>query len=159
MPIGRVTAGDAIDNWKSQIESLFDNIERSANSAGWIASRDVVQISEDPFSLGAPISYAAPLLVLKRMRNGLEQRVTFEPRRRFAADAAGQVDVYSYPALRDAMLLRTPEASDAAKLTLEEAEDLVARAPWKALSDSRLPLDADMADPGSLVRFIEDMVA
>jgi hypothetical protein len=155
----RATARDAFDSWTAQLGALFRRIEDAAPPAGWTASRDRVEIQEDPFGLGASVPYEAPVLVLRRKRNGAEQRVTFEPRRRFAVGAAGRIDVYSHPALREAMLLRIPNPADAAGLTWEEADALAADTPWKAFSEERLPLSVDLADNRSLLGFLDDMVA
>src|SRR5438128_9444769 len=101
------TAKDAVDHWVSQLHQLFRAVEATANSAGWGATMSSTDIREDPFGLGAPLEYEAPVLVLKRPdpRTGDEQRITFEPRQRYAPGAAGRIDIYSYPRLREALLL------------------------------------------------------
>ncbi len=120
-----------------------------------------VLIQEEAFGLGVPIQYEAPMLILKRPddQSGDEQKVTFEPRHRFTFGAAGRIDVYSYPAFREAMLLRTPTIANPEKMTWEEVEALVATAPWKALSTERLPLKVDLTDERSIVAFLNDLVA
>lgn len=159
MSTTKVTAKDLVDHWLDQLDAFFQYVEATAIPNGWNISRGTTEISEDPFGLGASIPYTAPVLTLRRLQNGSEQRITFEPRHRMTFGAAGRIDVYSYPTLREAMLLRTPNTVGAASLTLEEAENLVANAPWRAFSLERLPLSVEMADPNSLSQFLEDLVA
>lgn len=164
MPADRITerntAKDAVDHWVTQLHQLFDAVARNSKSAGWVATTSSTDIREDPFGLGAPLEYDAPVLILKRLdrRTGEEQRITFEPRQRYMLGAAGRIDVYSYPGLREAMLLRIPDATGAADLTWEETENRVARAPWKAFSPERLPLAADISRRASLAAFLNDLV-
>jgi hypothetical protein len=161
LPTHKATARSSVDNWTGQLNDLFDRIANSASLSGWSSTRDRTEIREDPFSLGAPIMYEAPVLTLRRPdpQSGAEDRITFEPRHRYAIGAAGRIDVYSYPRLRDAMLLRILDTGNAENLTWEEAGDQVADAPWRAFSLERLPLSVDLANDHSLAAFLEDMVA
>jgi hypothetical protein len=156
----RTTARDAVDQWVHQLNEFFHAIMAGARAAGWDATTTAVRIREDPFGLGAPLDYEAPVLVLKRSDPATceEQRITFEPRQRFTREAAGRIDVYSFPRLREAMLLRLPDTSGADDLTREEVEARVAVAPWKAFSPERLPLDADLEDRDRLVAFLRNLV-
>src|SRR5438552_11559334 len=106
--MGMVTAKGSVDNWLDQLTGFFNEIESAAKSGGWAASRSAKELEEDPFHLGARLSYEAPVLTLKRPdpQSGGEQKITFEPRFRYTIGAAGRIDVYSYPAFREAMLLR-----------------------------------------------------
>jgi hypothetical protein len=154
------TARETIERWVAQLDELFRSLSEKATAHGWSAVTESTDIKEDPFGLGAPFQYVAPVLVLKRPAPGSdhEQRITFEPRHRYTMGAAGRIDVYAYPSLREALLLRIPDTSGAADLTREEAEERVSRAPWKAFSPERLPLDADLADTGRFLRFLDDLV-
>jgi hypothetical protein len=156
----RGTARDAVDNWVGQLNELFRRVQDVAATGGWYPTEESIDIRENPFGFGAPFTYQAPVLVLKRPdpQTKDEQRITFEPRHRFTLGAAGRIDVYSYPSFREAMLLRVPDTAGAENLTWDEAEERVARAPWKAFTPERLPLDADVEDAGSLLAFLDNLV-
>lgn len=158
---GQITAQDSIKRWTDQLKAFFDGISATATESGWTATYSAKDIKEDPFSLGASVSYVAPVLVLKRLRGNpeAEQRVTFEPVHRFTIGAAGRVDVYAHPTLREAMLLRSPDLKDSENLTWEEAEARVAHAPWALYSADRIPLRIDISAPNDLKSFLEDLTA
>ena len=158
---GQITAQDSIKRWADQLKAFFDRIAATAAESGWAATYSSKDIKEDPFSLGASVSYVAPVLVLKRLRGNpeAEQRVTFEPVHRFTILAAGRVDVYAHPTLREAMLLRTPDLTNSENLTWEEAEERVAHAPWSLYSSDRIPLKSDILVPNDLKSFLEDLTA
>jgi hypothetical protein len=154
------TARATLERWVAELGKLFDRIEQAAAATGWSAARSSVGVQEDPFGLGTPLRYEAPVLVLRRAdpQTGDEQRITFEPRFRFAMGAAGRIDVYSFPRLREAMLLRVVSATSVDDLTWEQAQERVAEAPWRAYSPERLLLDADLQVPERLVAFLEELV-
>jgi hypothetical protein len=154
------TARYAVERWVSQLEELFHTFSLAAAAGRWSATQSEIERREDPFWLGASLTYKAPLLILKRADpvTGEEQRVTFEPRHRFALGTPGRIDVYSFPRLREAMLFRVVDAANAADLTWEQAEALVAQTPWKAYSSDRLPLEADLSTPAGLLAFLESLV-
>src|SRR5947209_8188463 len=154
------TAKDLVNRWVEQLNEFFSGIREAAKAGRWDSTIEATTLQEDPFGLGMRLEYEAPVLVLKRPapQTHEEQRITFEPRHRWAVGAAGRIDVYSYPRFREAMLLRLPDLTNAEALTWEEAEERVARAPWKAFSPERLPLDADLADRSRLLTFLESLV-
>lgn len=155
------TAQNYVDNWCSQLRAFFDDIATIARPRGWNAAYTSTAITEDPFGIGARTNYDAPVLNLKRSGpgNGEGQQITFEPRHRITLGSAGRIDVYSYPQLREAMLLRVPDTNGADNLTWDDAEKLVAIAPWKAFSQERLPLSVNLSDKDSVRTFLEDLVA
>jgi hypothetical protein len=155
------TAKDVVARWVTQLNQLFSRVEKAAKAGDWDAvTTGRITIEEDPFGLGMRLAYDAPVLVLKRPdpKTHEEQRITFEPRHRWTMGSAGRIDVYSYPRLRDVMLLRLPDLTDADALTWEQAEERVAATPWKVYSQDRLPLDADLADDSRLLAFLESLV-
>ncbi len=156
---GQITAQDSIKRWTDQISEYFKAIAGVAKVSGWTATYSSKDIKEDPFSLGASVSYVAPVLVLKRLHGNpeAEQRVTFEPVHRFTIGSAGRIDVYAHPSLREAMLLRSPNLKDSETLTWDEAEERVAHAPWVLYSADRIPLRIDISVADNLNLFLEDL--
>ena len=155
-----LTVQTFVDNWCTQLKALFNDLAGVAAESNWTTSFTTIAVSEDPFGIGGQFEYEAPVLVLKRVQtDGYEQNITFEPRHRYTLGAAGRIAVYSYPKLREAMLLRIPETKDTRNLTLDETEDLVGTAPWKAFSTERIPLKVDVAEGDSFRSFLEDLVA
>jgi len=158
--MSKLTVKDSIEHWKTQVLHFFDHIAAAARQDGWSETLSDTDVQEDPYALGASISYRAPVLVLRRSGpQGTEQRVTFEPRHRFTLGAAGRIDVYSSPAIRDAMLLRTANTENAENLTFDEVEERVAEAPWRAFSVERMPLAVDFNSDSSIVQFLQDLAA
>lgn len=158
--MNRLTVKDSIIKWTTQLKQFLDRVAVVAKADGWSESFSETPRSEQPPGLGANIDYNAPILVLTRASaNGEELRVTFEPRYRFTIGAAGRIDIYSYPAFREAMLLRTPNTNGAETLTWDEAEERVTEAPWKAFSTERLPLQVDFASDLSIQGFLKDLVS
>lgn len=151
------TRQDVIDRWRAQLRELLSEVERAAAMGGWTGTWGTTEIREDPFGLGAALEYLAPVLVLRRPhpQTGEEQRITFEPRHRYTMGAAGRIDVYSFPGLREALLLRVPDVAGAESLTWDEAEERVSKAPWKIFSPDRLPLNFDLSSPASLCAFLD----
>ena len=89
----------------------------------------------------------------------VSQQITFEPRHRNTIGSAGRIDVYSYPEMHEAMLLRAPNIDGADGLTQEGAERLVGETPWTAYSQERMPLRVDLSSDEGVSRFFEDLVA
>ncbi len=160
MALNKLTAKDALDRWVANLRDLFDRIAAVAEQAGWSRADRIADAKEDPFSLGASIAYGVPVMVLTRpgCDGADEQSVTFEPRHRFTIGAAGRIDVYSSPALGEAMLLRIPNTNGVEDLTWEEAEERVEKAPWCAYSQERHPLDYNLDDDDSLLALLEELV-
>ncbi len=77
----------------------------------------------------------------------------------FSTFATGRIDVYSYRALRDAMLLRRSDIADPGALTWEELETEIGHGDWKAYSTERLPLGVDLGSGASLRKFLADLVS
>ncbi|HEY3284961.1 MAG TPA: hypothetical protein VGN26_22030 [Armatimonadota bacterium] len=159
-----LTAKGSLDHWTHQLDELFNRFSTASEDGGWSADRGKTEILEEPYGLGVPLSYEAPVLVLRRPspRDRSEQRITFEPQARFVIGAAGRVDVYSYPQFREVMLLRVVDRGSippAEEMTPEAAEILAASAPWKAFSQERLPLQMDLSDDAGFLAFLEDLVA
>jgi hypothetical protein len=155
------TAQDIVDTWRTQLREFFDHIKDIAEGDGWNGFYESTDITEDPFGIGARIAYTAPVLILERLvgKEQVSQRITFEPRHRNALGSAGRIDVYSYPDMREAMLLRVPITNGAQGLTQEDAEKLVAETPWTAFSQERMPLRADLSNDEGVRTFLNDLVA
>ncbi len=160
MNAGHMTVQLSIDRWIEQLEGLFKQIETNAKATNWHASYGSKEIKEDPNGIGA-ISYNAPVLELKRIGEVTkkEERVIFEPYHRFTALAAGRIDVISYPALRELMLLRTPKIENANELTYEQIEDEVAKAPWVFYTTERIPLRVGPLDAEEFNRLLDDLTS
>lgn len=156
-----VTAKDTISNWKNQLNDLFREISLNSRSGQWSAHLSEKSIREEPFGLGSPISYHAPILTLTRPgeTENLSQRITFEPKHRYTIGSAGRIDIYSYPALRELMLLRIVAHDPVEEVTVEEAEELVRDAPWRLYTDTRIPLADDINDPEDLVVLLDALVS
>ncbi len=155
------TAQDMVDTWRLQLQEFFDHIKDMAQATGWNGFYNRIDITEDPFGIGARISYQAPVLILERPfgEKNVSQQITFEPRHRNTLGSAGRIDVYSYPEMREAMLLRVPNIDGAKDLTQETAEKLIAETPWTAFSQERMPLRADLSSDEGVRAFLEDLVA
>jgi len=156
-----LTAQGIVDTWRTQLQIYFDHIKDIASSGGWNGFYSSTDITEDPFCIGADITYSAPVLILERPfgENNLSQQITFEPRHRNTIGSAGRIDVYSYPYMREALLLRVLKPLNAANLTMEQADQLVAITPWCAYSQERMPLKADLTTDDGVLSFLEDLVA
>jgi len=155
------TAQDIVDTWRTQLREFFDHIKDIAEGDGWNGIYESTDIAEDPFGIGARIAYTVPVLILERPvgKEQASQQITFEPRHRNALGSAGRIDVYSYPAMHEAMLLRIPNTDSANDLTQETAEKLIAETPWTAFSQERMPLRADLSSDEGVRTFLEDLVA
>ena len=155
------TAQDIVDTWRTQLRKFFDHIKDIAESDGWNGSYSSTDITEDPFGIGARIACEAPVLLLERPfgKEKISQQITFEPRHRNSLGSAGRIDVYSYPEMREAMLLRVPNANGTQGLTQEATEKLVAETPWAAFSQERMPLHANLSSDEGIRTFLEDLVA
>ncbi len=157
-----LTQQDILDHWLENLRSFFDKIKIAARPAGWnlIADQNI-EITEELYVLGVNVSYTAPVLILERAEPVTiqTQQITFEPRHRNTLGSAGRIDVYSYPAMHEAMLLRIPTSDNANKLTFEAAEQRVEETPWTAYSTERMPLSADLTTPEGMRSFLDDLVA
>jgi hypothetical protein len=155
-----LTAQNIVDSWRTQLKDYFDHVKDIASGSGWSGTYSSTDITEDPFGIGARLTYAAPVLILERSKHDIDesQRITFEPRHRNTIGSAGRIDVYSYPAMNEAMLLRIPDTKGTNVLTQEAAEQLVADTPWTAFSQERMPLYADLSSDQGMRRFLEDLV-
>jgi hypothetical protein len=156
--MANLTVQDSISNWTGQLNALLNWVSSTAESGGWHASFSERAVQEEPTGTGTSLTYAVPVLELSRVDpQGNPQRVTFEPRHRFTILATGRIDVYSYPALREAMLLRILNVDNPETLTWEAIEGLVAHAPWAAFSMDRLPLSVDLGSEESVRKFLSDL--
>jgi hypothetical protein len=158
--MNKLTVKDSISNWTAQVQEFLEQIAKAAREDGWHSAFSATEVREEPTGLGATLGYTVPVLELTRLNvaNG-EERITFEPRHRFTVGATGRIDVYSHPALRDAMLLRVLKVEHPEDRTWEELEKLVGKAPWRAFSTERLPLDVDFSSEPSIQHFFSDLVA
>jgi hypothetical protein len=132
-----------------------------AKPGGWFASFPTKEVTEEPLGIGAPLTVTISMLILDRpcLNGGYAQKITFEPIHRYVVGAAGRIDVYSYPAMREAILLRRVAVNGIGNLTIDEAENLVAKAPWRAYSSENLPLKVDLTDQSSVIEFLNDLVS
>jgi hypothetical protein len=156
-----ITAITTIDLYRDQVARFLADIQRTAEADGWSGRQSTMEVTESPVGLGAPIVYSAPVLALSRTARKADavERVVFEPHHRFTIGSAGRIDVTSFPAMREAMLLRRLHHPDLTSMTADELEELIAEEPWKAYSQELLPLSVDLADPDSLLAFLDDLVA
>ena len=158
--MNKLTMKDSIGNWTRQVHTFLEGISTAAKEDDWHTTFSECNVSEEPSGVGASLTYTIPVLELSRaLSNGSAQRITFEPRYRFAIGATGRIDVYSHPASREAMLLRSSNVEDPESQTWEELEALIGKAPWRAFSTERLPLDVDFNSKPSVRRFLSDLVA
>jgi hypothetical protein len=156
-----MTAQDIVETWRRQLKDFFDNVLEVARESGWNGWYNSTEITEDPFGIGARVTYEAPVLQLERPEpeTMFSQQITFEPRHRNTIGSAGRIDVYSYPEMHEAMLLRVPDTTGANAMTQEAAEQLVEKTPWTAFSTERMPLNADLTNDEGVSRFLADLVA
>jgi len=158
--VNKLTVSDSLTNWKDQVQSFLASVAGEALQDGWHATYSQTDVREEPVGIGATLSYTVPVLELSRIGPaGTEQRITLEPRHRFTIGATGRIDVYSHPALRDAMLLRRSLMENPEGLTWEEIETEIGHGQWKAYSTERLPLNVDLTDGASIRQFLADLVS
>lgn len=159
--MSHVTVRSVIDQWCDDLSSLFKRVTNVASRDKWIASKGEIELSEEPFGLGASVSYKAPLLLLEKTDGQTKQplRLTFEPRYRFTLLSAGRVDIYSHPSLKEVLLLRIADTNGAEELTMDEAQERASRAPWKLFSAERLPIAYDFQDDEELIEFLNSIAA
>ncbi len=152
---------DIVDTWRTQLREFFDHVKDIAEGDGWHGFYESTDITEDLFGIGARIAYKAPVLILGRPfgKENISQQTTFEPRHQNALGSAGRIDVYSYPEMREAMLLRVPNTNGAQGLTQEATEKLVAETPWTAFSQERMRLNADLSNDEGVRASLTELVA